>query len=149
MHSESVTREQFMADMRRDLEDRLSGIYPGIRVEEQKVNKVQGESYRGLAVWRDGETMQITPVFNMEQLYDRMEFRSYDSILDDLVQRAAGIMEGMPRIDSEALKDYDSMKGKLMTQIVSEKDNAERLARMPHREMKDMAVIYRFMMGER
>ena len=35
-----------------------------------------------------------------------------------------------------------------MAQVISKKGNAERLEQMPHREMKDMAVIYRFMMGE-
>ena len=38
MHSETMTMNQFMADMRRDLEDRLSGIYPGIRVEKQDID---------------------------------------------------------------------------------------------------------------
>ena len=45
MRSETMTMNQFMADMRRDLEDRLSGIYKGIWVEKQDVNKVQGEIY--------------------------------------------------------------------------------------------------------
>ena len=146
MHSETMTMNQFMADMRRDLEDRLSGIYPGIRVEKQDVDKVQGESYRGLAIRRDD--LQIAPVFNVAPLYEQMEDQSYGSILNALVQKAVGIMEKPLNINAEMLQDYDLMKGKLMTQVIPVKDNAERLAQMPHRQMKDMAVIYRFMLGE-
>ena len=71
MRSETMTMNQFMPDMRRDLEGRLSGIYPGIRVEKQDVDKVQGESYRGLAIRRDD--MQIAPVFNVEPLYAQLK----------------------------------------------------------------------------
>ncbi len=144
MRTESM--EQFMTDMRRDLEDRLSGIYPGIRVEKQDVDKVQGESYKGLAIRRDD--MQIAPVFNVEALYAQMDSQPYGSILNDLVQKAVGIMEKPLNISTEILQDYDFMKGQLMAQIISAKDNAERLEQMPHRQMKDMAVIYRFMVGE-
>ena len=146
MRSETMTMNQFMADMRRDLEGRLSGIYPGIRVEKQDVDKVQGESYRGLAIRRDD--MQIAPVFNVEPLYAELEEQPYGSILNALVQKAVGIMEKPLNISAEILQDYDFMKGKLMAQVISVKDNAERLEQMPHRQMKDMAVIYRFMMGE-
>ena len=146
MRSETMTMNQFMADMRRDLEDRLSGIYKGIRVEKQDVNKVQGESYRGLAIRRDD--MQIAPVFNVEPLYAQLKEQPYGSILNALVQKAVGIMEKPLNISAEILQDYDFMKGQLMAQVISVKDNAERLEQMPHRQMKDMAVIYRFMMGE-
>ena len=57
-------------------------------------------------------------------------------------------MTDMRRDLEDRLQDYDFMKGQLMTQVISAKDNAERLEQMPHRQMKDMAVIYRFMMGE-
>ena len=37
MHSESMTMNQFMTDMRRDLEERLSRMYPDTRVIQQEV----------------------------------------------------------------------------------------------------------------
>ena len=107
MRSETMTMNQFMTDMRRDLEDRLSGIYPGIRVEKQDVDKVQGESYKGLAIRRDD--MQIAPVFNVEALYAQLEEQPYGSILNDLVQKAVGIMEKPLNIRAELLQEYDFM----------------------------------------
>ena len=107
MRSETMTMNQFMTDMRRDLEDRLSGIYPGIRVERQDVEEVQGESYKGLAIRRDD--MQIAPVFNVEALYVQMDSRPYGSILNDLVQKAVGIMEKPLNIRAELLQEYDFM----------------------------------------
>ena len=57
-------------------------------------------------------------------------------------------MEKPLNISAEILQDYDFMKGQLIAQVISVKDNTERMEQMPHRQMKDMAVIYRFMMGE-
>ena len=86
MYSESMTMNQFMTDMRRDLEERLSRMYPDTRVIQQEVKKVQGESYRGLMIRQNGH--QASPVFNVEQLYDQLSSRSYESVLGDLLRQA-------------------------------------------------------------
>ena len=146
MYSESMTMNQFMTDMRRDLEERLSRMYPDTGVIQQEVKKVQGESYRGLMIRQNGH--QASAVFNVEQLYDQLSSRSYESVLSDLVQKAVEQIENPLNVVPEEFMDYGFMKDKLMAQVISMQDNVERLTEIPHQEMKDMAVIYRFMLGE-
>ena len=44
------------------------------------------------------------------------------------------------------LNDYEQMKDKLVMEVVSAERNADLLAKVPHQEMEDMAVVYRFVM---
>ena len=113
MYSESMTMNQFMTDMRRDLEERLSRMYPDTRVIQQEVKKVQGESYRGLMIRQDGH--QASPVFNVEQLYDQLSSRSYESVLSDLVQKVVEQIENPLNVVPEEFMDYGFMKDKLIS----------------------------------
>ena len=144
MRTESITLNQFMTEVQQDLQERLSRMYPDTRVEMQDVAKVQGESYQGLMIRQDGH--RASPVFNLQPMYEQLSFRSYGNVLNDLVRQAVDVLENPRNIIPEEFMDYDFMKGKLMTQVISAKDNAARLAELPHQEMKDMAVIYRFVL---
>ena len=93
MHSETMTMNQFMAEMRRDLEDRLSGIYPGIRVEKQDVDKVQGESYRGLAIRRNVLT-ECSAKSRIEQLDASADPEDRDVSFQDQIQEQK--LHGIP-----------------------------------------------------
>ena len=54
--------------------------------------------------------------------------------------------EQQPQVDVSALTDYDQMKDKLIMEVVSAETNAEMLANVPHKDMEDMAVVYRFVL---
>ena len=115
MHSESMTMNQFMTDMRRDLEERLSRMYPDTRVIQQEVKKVQGESYRGLMIRQDGH--QASPIFNVEQLYGQRSSRSYESVLSDLMRQVVEQIENPLNVVPEEFMDYGFMKDKLISYI--------------------------------
>ena len=146
MRTEPITFEQFMGEAQQDLQGCLSLLYPDIRVEIQDVAKVQGESYRGLMFRRD--RYLTSPVFNLQPFYEQLSSQSYEIVLADLVEGAMDILKKPVTIDKEEIMDYELMKKKLMTQVISAKDNAARLLELPYRQMKDMAIIYRFMLGD-
>ena len=97
MRADSATMEQFMTEVRQDLQDRLSQVYPDARVEMQDVDKVQGESYRGLMIRQDGH--RASPVFNLQPMYDQLSFRTYENVLEDLVRKAVDIIENPLTMD--------------------------------------------------
>lgn len=146
MRAEIQTMNQFMMKVQQDLQERLSRIYSDVQVEMQDVAKVQGESYRGLMVRQEGH--RASPVFDLQPFYEQLSFRTYESVLEDLERKAVDILENPLTIIPEKLMDYNLMKDKLMTQVISTKDNMVRLQELPHMDMKDMAVIYRFMLGD-
>ncbi len=48
----------------------------------------------------------------------------------------------------DTIKDYDQMKATLSMEVVSAGRNAELLDKVPHKDLEDMAVVYRFVVGD-
>ena len=130
MRSESVTMDRFLSDVQQDLQESLSRMYPQVRVEQRDVAKLQGESYRGLAVQMEGHA--ATPVFRIDSFFQQMDMWPYEAVMKDIVQKVVETIENPMMAVPEEFMNYDVMKEKLMTQVVGTKDNAARLAELPH-----------------
>ena len=48
----------------------------------------------------------------------------------------------------DAFADYDKMKDSLAMEVVSKERNADLLESVPHKDIEDMSVVYRFVLGE-
>ena len=87
------------------------------------------------------------PVFNLEPVYEEAQRTgSFDRILENLEEKISEVLRDMPQIGPEDLASYDQAKENLIMQVIPVKGNEERLVEMPHRNMEDMAVVYRVMM---
>lgn len=98
------------------------------------------------------DAMTVTPVdsnigmnINVSQLYEQMESgKDFAEVSHMAIETAAKHLDDMPVVDVAQLTDYDQMKGKLAIEVVSLEANADMLSNIPHQEMEDMAVVYRF-----
>lgn len=145
MRTEIATMNDFAEAVREEMQDRLSTLFPGIKAEVQQVDKIQGESYLGLRI--DKGDGLASPVFNLEPAYaEAQRTGSFDRVLDTFEEKIGMVLQDMPQIGPEKLGDYEQTKGNLIMQVIPVKGNEERLAEMPHRQMEDMAVVYRVMM---
>lgn len=133
-------KEQFVEDVKQKLED--NGIE--CRVATHEVSKLN-ESYEAITVTPEGSNVGVN--VNMDRFFEAME---EGANYDDVVDRAVSVVEKgiheQPAIDVASLTDYDQMKEKLVMEVVSIEANAELLETVPHREMEDMAVVYRFVL---
>lgn len=146
MRTEPVTMNDFADAVRNDLQENLEGIFPGITVSVQQVDKIQGGSYLGLRI--DREDGLASPVLNLEQPFEDMKtVRPYERVVSDITRQAEEILRDMPQITLKDVNEYDRLKEGLIMQVIPVKGNEERLADMPHRQMEDMAVVYRVMMN--
>ena len=81
-------------------------------------------------------------------------FEAYENGTDmsTVVGRAADVairgFENVPTVDISSLTDYEQMKDKLAIEVVSTEANKEMLATVPHKEIEDMSVVYRFVLDE-
>ncbi len=79
-------------------------------------------------------------------------FAAYEKGVEikDVVEHMADGVENSllesPQFDLDAFNDYDQMKSKLSMEVVSAERNAEFLENVPHENMEDMAVVYRFVL---
>lgn len=137
--------EEFKKQLMEDIPERISSDSKVI-VEENNVDKLQNESYQGIVVRKEGDPIGVT--LNAQTMYEHMDFNdvSYEEMLSnavDIVQRG---FEQTPDIDVANLTNYEVMKEHLVMQVVPTDGNEGMLSNIPHKEMEDMSIVYRFEM---
>ncbi|MCF0185898.1 MAG: hypothetical protein HUJ98_05360 [Bacteroidaceae bacterium] len=136
-------KEQLMEDLKAYLPNEIG---EGVDVQANSVQKLQNESYEGIVVKKDSQFIGVN--MNAEQLYsDLQQGKSYDDVFHyaiDIVQRG---FEGTPQVDLTTLMNYELLKDTIMCQVIPVKGNEEMLSTLPHQQMEDIAVVYRFNVG--
>lgn len=109
------------------------------------VDKLNG-GYDGVVITPEGSNIGVT--LNVDALFEAYE---NGATMEDVVAHAADMaingFENQPEVDVTALTDYEQMKEKLVMEVVSTETNKDLLAKVPHKEVEDMSVVYRFELG--
>ena len=147
-----MTYDTFLEQMKKDLEfdfaTELPDKYSGVKIGIRDVEKLQGESYRGIS-FKNGDS-PVEGNMNMQMPYEAHEAgRSFSDILHETEQAIMQQVDRMPQFDLGGMSDYQAMKSKLMTELIPQKGNEERLGDVPHEKIEDLALIYRLDLGER
>jgi len=139
--------EEFAKAVEKDLTDRLENHFPGIQVEHTFIEKAQGESYNGMRLHLPER--EVAPILKMEPYYERIaESESYNDVLEDIAVHATEAIRQAPTIDMSQFTDYEHMREKLLMQAIPIRGNEDLLKRAPHREMEDIALIYRVVISD-
>ena len=134
-------KEQFVADVKDKLEEQGADV----KVSVNEVNKLN-ESYEAITVTPEGSNIGVN--MSLEKFYDAVQDGTpYDSVVDKAVETISRGIEQRPDIDVAALTDYSQMKEKLAMEVVSAEANKEMLENVPHQNIEDMAVVYRFILS--
>ncbi len=133
--------EQFKTDVVEEMSER----FPDCEIHLQDVTKLQGESYTGLSIRPEGSSVAAS--MNLADAFERVNSNSsfnLDDAMNWIADQITEITGNMPQFDVMALSDYDQMKDRLVLEMIPIAGNEERLAEIPHKEVEDMAVVYRF-----
>ena len=146
-----MNSEQFLEQMKEDLTARfaneLSPKLADVRIGIRNVEKLQGESYRGLS-FRSGDS-PVEANLNMTGVFQTYEAgRPYEDILEEVEAQLMKVVNRIPNFDIRELTDYEALKPKLMMEVISQKGNEDRLENIPHQNVEDMAMIYRLDIGD-
>ena len=137
--------ESFKEKFVEDLKDRLDEQGADVKVSVNTVNKLN-ESYEAVTVTPEGSNIGVN--IGIDKFYDAMENgRSYDEVVDKAVEVVNSGIAQRPDFDIDSLSDYSQMKEKLAMEVVSAEANKEMLETVPHQNMEDMAVVYRFVLN--
>lgn len=135
-------RESFIEDIKEALY--LDGIEANISITE--VNKVN-QSYEAITATPEGSSIGVN--INIESFYTSHKLgEEYEAVVDKAVDIIETGFRDQPAVDIDSLTDYSKMKNKLVMEVVSAETNADVLKTVPHVEMEDMAVVYRFVLNE-
>lgn len=134
--------EQFKALVIDEMRDR----FPELDISLQEVSKLQGESYTGMAVRPKDSNIAATT--NLKAFFEDLgEDFNMDDVMDQIAHGISDQISHMPQFDERVLNDYEQMKEKLTLQMIPIAGNEEKLSEIPHRNVEDMAIVYRFEMS--
>lgn len=136
-------KEELREDVKRALEEKTDSEYSVELHTQEKMN----ETYDALTI--KPEDSEIGVSLNTDSLYKAYsDGMDYDRIVSETVGRAESALANRPDFNIDAFKDYDKMKETLAMEVVSAERNADILDTVPHKNMEDMAIVYRFVVGQ-
>lgn len=131
--------ETFMNEAIKEMRDR----FPDFDISKQEVSKLQGESYTGMAVRPENSEIGVT--LNLQDFYKALGFGMFlEDVMDSIERSVVSAVRHMPHYDARVLEDYDRMRDALTVDLVPVAGNEEKLVQIPHKNVEDMALVYRF-----
>ena len=136
--------EKFKEQFVEDLKERLETGGEKFSVDLNAVQKMN-QNYEAVTVKPEDAIIGVN--LNMNEIYERYDRgMSYDTLVSEVAEKADRALHDRPDFNLDALQDYDQMKEKLSMEVVSAERNADLLEKVPHKNMEDMAVVYRFVL---
>ena len=134
-----MTFNEFLESAKARVQEEL----PDAEVKIQPVNKLQGESYVGIAVQPEGAAAAVT--FNVGPAYEhyQMDPSQENGILSKIAADAKQVSSSIPAFEVTSITDYESVKNHLVMQVVPVEPNKEMLKTIPHKTVEDIVVVYR------
>ena len=134
-------KEKFVEDVKQGLYERGG---EDVNVSLHTVNKLN-ESYDAMTITPVGSNIGVN--LSINRFYEAMDHGvSYEEAVNRATNTVMDALENTPSVDVAKLTDYDTMKDKLVMEVVSAETNADMLQNIPHKNMEDMAVVYRFVL---
>lgn len=102
------------------------------------------------------EAMTVTPAnsnigisLNTEAFFEEYDKgMDFSEVLSRVTEVATAALDQMPEVNVSELTDYEQMKSKLSVEVISQEANKELLENVPHKDIEDMAIIYRFVIDD-
>ncbi len=136
--------ETFKEELANSVKEQLDRNGGNYTVEINKVDKAN-ETYDALTV--KPETSNIGVNLNAGKLFEEYQNgKDFDLIAKQAANAAENAITNIPDFDLDAISDYEQMKQKLSMEVVSAERNAEFLENVPHKNMEDMAIVYRLVL---
>ncbi len=134
-------KEKFVDDLR----DKLYESGAEVDLSVHTVNKLN-ESYEAITVTPEGSNIGVN--IGIDKFYEALDNgKTYDEVLNKAVEVVENGISQRPDFDINSLSDYSQMKEKLAMEVVSAETNKEMLETVPHQNIEDMAVVYRFVLS--
>lgn len=135
--------DEFKEQFRNDLPGKLPEDMQNVSIDFLHTEKLQNGSYDGMVIQPDGQSVGMN--IDLNRFFDQYQNgTSYEECLDELGAIVSHHIYEMPNINIEILKDYNQLKSMLSIQVVPTESNMEMLQNIPHKEIEDLSMVYRF-----
>ena len=135
--------EQFKEEMAKKIKETLDSKYGMETSVDVRTVEKMNESYEAITVKPEGSIIGVN--LNANELFKEYEQgKSIDCIASTAAEFANRSLHSGPDFDIDSFNDYGKMKEKLTMEVVSSERNADLLQKVPHKDIEDMSVVYRF-----
>lgn len=142
-----MTKDEFKHGLAEDVKNYLAmeeGI--DVNVSFKQVEKLNEGILEGIVITPVDSNVGCT--FYIDKPYEAYQKgENYSDIFRGASHFVLDGIKIMPKVNTENLMDYETMKDRLTMQVVSTADNQEKLSSIPHRELEDMSIVYRFLLS--
>lgn len=143
----NLNYEEFKEKIKDDIKDYMDEKYKDCGVVIRKVNKTNRE-VDGLNFYDIPGLKNATPTIYVNNLYEEYERTGN---YEEVVRMAAETMErGIKSFNDEIkaeLLDTSRLKDNVFFTLINAEQNREILKTVPHREFEDLAIVYRWNLG--
>ena len=135
--------EQFKEELAAKIKENLDSRYGMETSVDVRTVEKMNESYEAITVKPEGSIIGVN--LNANELFKEYEQgKSIDCIASTAAEFANRSLHSGPDFDIDSFNDYSKMKEKLTMEVVSSERNADLLQKVPHKDIEDMSVVYRF-----
>lgn len=116
-------------------------------VRVDSVLKNNGIILDTVCIYREGE--QISPNIYIRPYYEEYIIgKPTDFIMAKIIFQYRNELMNMGKLQSPNLSDFDAVKDRIIIRLISKERNKEMLADCPHLEYLDLAIVFRYIVGE-
>lgn len=138
-----MTYEIFKGVVEEKIKDFISAKYKNAKVEIRTVEKVN-RMLDGLIIIEDEQRKQICPTIYINHLYeDYVTTEDINATIERAIDVLIKAIAQKENVNVSELLNPDITKDKIVFQLVNTEQNREMLSHMPHRDFRDLSVIYR------
>lgn len=119
----------------------LPGGLKGREVMIHPVEKIN-QTLDGLILKLDGEKEKVSPTIYVNDMYEH--YKETGDLQSTLESAGRAMLRAMAKgMQVQKGLDFDNPEEKIVFQLINTEQNKEMLASVPHREWKDLSIIYR------
>lgn len=132
-----MSYEQFLQEVEEQLKEKV-GENQSVHIHTALKNN--GNIRKGITLITDGA--KVSPTVYLEECYEfYKESGNMDTVIKEIMQVYDSVCMDNPW-EQEDIKDYDSLKGRIVFRLVNREANRELLKDVPYLEFLDLAIIF-------
>ncbi len=119
----------------------LPGELKGREVMIHPVDKIN-QTVDGLILKMDGENEKVSPTIYLNDMYEH--YKQFGDLQLTLQTVGEAMLKSMEKgVEVQQGLNFDNPEEKIVFQLINTEQNKDMLAHVPHREWKDLSIIYR------
>ena len=124
----------------------LPPIFSEAEVSIEKINKINEEKESLIIMLKGDNMVYAAPSIYLDDMYE--EFSEHEDLDDILFKISLTIMQYTGFVPREMIEiDFSSKKDNIVMTLINKEKNKELLENMPHKEILDLAIMYRIVMS--